>query len=165
MTRTDTSNGALTRSGSRAVASARCGRALTRAAALMPRRWRDAGPASRCPFLPAGMASGGSVRPLGLQLGREHHRSVWIEPIQVLWCHLECVRGLRWRPDDEPELVALGVVEQLPDLCGVDQQAAERLERVKLFADAHPAGAFEQHVELVRMPVAMARGRLTGVQP
>jgi hypothetical protein len=75
------------------------------------------------------IASSGSVRLLGLQLGRQRLGTVGMEPPNVLWRHLERVGWLRRRPEDEPQLVGLGVVEQLPDLSGVDQAKSGSVAR------------------------------------
>jgi hypothetical protein len=66
-----------------------------------------------------------------------------VEPLQLLWCRLERVGRLGRHADDEPELIAVGVVEQLPDHAWFDEQAAERLERMQIWADPNATGAVE----------------------
>jgi hypothetical protein len=79
--------------------------------------------------------------------------------------HLERVRRLGRGTDDQPELVGIGVVEQLSNVLGFDQQTAEWLERVKVLVDPDPTRALEQDVQLMGPAVAVSRRCLAGRQP
>ncbi len=79
--------------------------------------------------------------------------------------HLERVRRFGRRADDEPELIGVGVVEELTHRVGVNMDCGERIDGEHVLIDAHAAGAFEQDVELVLICVAVAGGGLPGLQP
>ena len=60
------------------------------------------------------------------ELRRHRLRAVRVQRRELLLRHLQRVRQLGRGADDEPELVGIGVVEQLPGRIGLDQQRVKR---------------------------------------
>ena len=89
------------------------------------------------------------------ELGRKRLRPVWVEEPQLLSGHLERIRRLERRPNDEPERVRLGVVEQLTHALGIDVNSGQRIKSEQLPIHAHAPAAFKKHVELGLLGVAV----------
>src|SRR5579871_336295 len=89
------------------------------------------------------------------ELGWECLWSVGVQPAQLLRGHLERVGRFGRCPNDQPELIVVGVVEHLPHLVGFDEQRVVGLEREKLVSDSNATNALQQHVQLLRLAVAM----------
>jgi len=85
--------------------------------------------------------------------------------ISFLFAEVGDAESFAGRSNDQPELVAVRVVEDLPHRIKVDDERGHRLQRQHLAVDPDAALSFEEQVQLFLFAVAMRQRGLSRVEP